>query len=439
VTGGGGFLGRHIVARLLARGDRVRVYGRRRYPDLAEAGVDCRRGDLANPPLLQAACEGVDTVFHLASLADIWGSRKLFHQTNVQGTLNAVAAASGAGVGRFVYCSTPSVVYRGPISGGDESLPYPDRHLCVYAETKAQAERVVLGANHPSFLTCALRPHLIWGPGDTHVIPTVIDRARHGRLWRIGDGRNRISISYVEDVAAAHLAAADCLAPGHPAAGQAYFIVDDEPVNCWDFIDEVLAMAGAPPVRRRLPVGLAGAVGAVMEFWCGLAGSRRAPVMTRFLASQLGTEHWFSNGRAKRDLGWAPAVDRREGLRRMFAQADAAARPARKNGHMSPAKANDPRERKNEAGAGKGRPAQTAGGTLDHVAAARGHAAPNADELLARREAARLSGAGPGKTEARTKNSPLKWIALLVAALLGFLAVWTMHGMLAGPWSPLKP
>jgi nucleoside-diphosphate-sugar epimerase len=315
VTGGGGFLGRHIVRKLRERGFSVRVAGRRAYPDLAAGGVECVRADVADAEAVRNACAGVAAVFHVASRSGIWGPRSVYHRDNVLGAENILAACRHNGVRRLVYTSTPSVVYGdGPIEGGDESLPYPRRYLTPYAATKAEAEQMILAANGDGFRTCALRPHLVWGPGNDQLIQKLIWRARNGRLAQVGDGKNRISVSYVENVADAHVAALDALANGTGAAGKAYFVNDTEPVLCWEFIRRILECAGAPYPKRRVPLWLAYGFGAVCEAAGRLTGRKADPVMTRFLAMQFATSHWFRTDAARRDLGWSPAVSLDEGL-----------------------------------------------------------------------------------------------------------------------------
>jgi len=200
----------------------------------------------------------------------------------------------------------------------DESAPYPKRWLARYPHSKALAEQLVREANgQHNLLTCALRPHLIWGPRDQHLIPRLLDRARQGRLRRIGYGRNMIDAVYVENAAEAHLRAADALQPGSPACGKAFFITNGEPVNCWQWINEILSLAELPPVKRQISRPAAYAVGAALEgLWAVL---RRAdePPMTRFLAAQLGTSHYFDITAARRDLGYAPSVSMAEGMNRL--------------------------------------------------------------------------------------------------------------------------
>jgi nucleoside-diphosphate-sugar epimerase len=316
VTGGGGFLGSAVVRQLLARGDIVRSLSRQRYPVLDALGVEQFQGDIADQDTGRRAVAGCDVVFHVAAKAGIWGPAAEYHRANVVGTANVIAACRTHGVGRLVFTSSPSVVAAGHnIAGGDESLPYPRHYLAHYPQTKAEAERLVQQANGPDLATVSLRPHIIWGPGDNHLIPRLIERARAGKLRQVGDGTNRVDVTYVDNAAAAHLLAADRLAPRSPVAGKAYFISQGEPVVLWPFINRILELAGMSPVTRRVPLALAYAAGAMLETVFRLLGQTDEPRMTRFLAVQLGTSHWFDISAARRDLGYEPAVSTDEGLR----------------------------------------------------------------------------------------------------------------------------
>ncbi len=320
VTGGGGFLGHAIVQQLRGRGDAVRSFSRQRYPALDALGVEQAAGDLADADAVAVAVAGCDVVFHVAAKAGVWGPAAEYERANVLGTRHVLAACRRHGVRRLVFTSSPSVVGAGhDIRGGDESLPYPRHYLAHYPRTKAQAEREILAANGTDLATVALRPHLIWGPGDHHLIPRLLARARAGQLRQVGDGSNRVDVTYIGNAAAAHLLAADRLAPGATAGGRAYFISDGEPVLLWPFINRVLAEAGLPPVRRRIPAAVAYAAGAVLEAVYGLLRRPDEPRMTRFLARQLSTSHWFDISAARRDLGYEPAVSTEEGLRRLGA------------------------------------------------------------------------------------------------------------------------
>ena len=267
VTGGGGFLGRYLVEQLVARGDRVRVLGRGSYPELDALGVETVRGDVADRQTAVEACRGVDVVFHAAAISGIGGPWDLYYRTNTLGTRHVVEGCLAHGVGRLVYTSSPSVTFDGTDQRGvNESAPYPTQWLAHYPRSKALAEQHVLeSSGRQGLLCCALRPHLIWGPRDRHLIPRLLARARSGRLRRVGDGTNLIDMVYVENAAAAHLRAADALVPGSVVAGRAYFISQGEPVNCWQWIDEILALAGLPPVKRAISFSSAWRVGAAME------------------------------------------------------------------------------------------------------------------------------------------------------------------------------
>lgn len=322
VTGAGGFLGRYVAEMLIERGDSVRALCRGRYEELDALGIETVQADLRDRDAVAAACQGVDVVYHVAGVAGIWGPWKHYHGINTLGTEHVVAGCRTHGVGRLVYTSSPSVTFDGqPQRGIDESAPYPTRWLCHYPHTKALAEQHVLAANgRDGLLTCALRPHLIWGPRDRHLIPRLIDRARQGRLRRVGDGTNRVDMVYVENAAEAHLQAADALVEGSAVAGRSYFISQGEPVNCWDWIDQILALAGLPPIERSISLGAARRVGAALEGLHALLRLRAEPRMTRFLAAQLGTDHYFDIGRAQRDFGYQPRVSTAEGMQRLAAE-----------------------------------------------------------------------------------------------------------------------
>jgi nucleoside-diphosphate-sugar epimerase len=319
VTGGGGFLGLYIVEQLVARSDRVRVLCRGKYARLEELGVECIMGDVRDAAAVAQACAGVDVVFHVAAVSGIWGSWEHYHGINTVGTENVIAACRQHNVPRLVYTSSPSVIYDGSDHrNANESLGYPARYLCHYPHSKALAERAVLAANGASGLaTTALRPHLIWGPRDNHLIPRLVGRAKAGALRRVGPGDNLISMSYVENAAHAHLLAADRLAPGSPVAGQAYFINEPEPVNLWGWIDRLLALAGLPPVRKSISMRAAYAAGAVLETVYSLLHLAGEPRMTRFLAQQLSGTHTYDISKAARDFGYQPLVPVAEGLRRL--------------------------------------------------------------------------------------------------------------------------
>jgi 2-alkyl-3-oxoalkanoate reductase len=324
VTGAGGFLGQTIVEQLVARGDRVRAFVRRANAALEQFGVECIRGDVRDAAAIESASRGVDIVFHAAAVASLWGPWKLFFETNTQGTRNVIAGCQRSGVTRLVFTSSPSVTFAGQDQCGvDESAPYPTRWLAHYPHTKALAEQAVLASHGEQGLrTCALRPHLIWGPRDQHLIPRLLERARNGQLRQIGNGQNLIDAVYVENAATAHLLAADALEQGK-AGGKAYFITNGEPVNCWQWINQLLALAGLPPVQRRVSSRAAYAAGAMLEGLWTLTRRTDEPRMTRFLAAQLATSHYFDISAARRDLGYDPKVSMADGMERLRAWLEA--------------------------------------------------------------------------------------------------------------------
>jgi nucleoside-diphosphate-sugar epimerase len=319
VTGAAGFLGRYVAEQLAARGDQVRALCRQDSQGLDALGAEVVRADLCDRPAVVAACRGVEVVFHVGGRAGIGGRWKDYYETNVLGTRHVVEGCLLCGVARLVFTSSPSVIFDGHSQEGvDESVPYPKRWLSAYPRSKALAEQEVLAANgRGNLLSCALRPHLIWGPRDRHLIPRILAEGRRGRLRRIGDGKNRIDTIYVENAAEAHLLAADALQPGSPVAGRAYFISQGEPVNGWAWIDEVLALAGLPRVRRSISPSTAWAIGAFWDVVYGLLPLRGQPPLSRFLAAELSTSHFFDISRARRDFGYQPRISLAEGMRRL--------------------------------------------------------------------------------------------------------------------------
>ena len=321
VTGGGGFIGRSIVRALLDRGERVRVLCRGDYPLLCEWGVDLRRGDIRDQDVVAAAVEGCDAVFHTAAHIDLWGSYETFFAVNTLGTRHVIDACHQHRVPKLVYTSTPSVVHSGDaVSGVDESAPYPSQFEAHYPATKALAERDVMAANGNALSTVAIRPHLVWGPGDSSAMPRLVARAKAGRLRMVGRPQ-QIDTTYIDNAVEAHLLAYDRLGPGSPVAGKAYFITQGEPLEGPTFINDMLDAAGLPPVTRTIPAPLARSAAALAEAVWNTFKLRSEPPVTRFLVSQLSTAHWYDISAARRDLGYDPKVSYREGMVRLKAWA----------------------------------------------------------------------------------------------------------------------
>jgi len=324
VTGGGGFLGQALCRSLRARGHDVISFNRGRYAALDAIGVDQIQGDLAQRDAVIAAAQGCDAVFHNAAKAGAWGSYRSYHLANVVGTDHVIAACRAHRIGRLVYTSTPSVTHRAthPVENGiADDVPYGEGFKAPYAATKKIAEIVVLAANDATLATVALRPRLIWGVGDNQLLPRLVSRANAGRLAFVGDGNNRVDTTYIDNAAQAHVDAFDHLAPGAACAGRAYFISNGEPKTMRETLNGLLAAVGAPLVRRSIPFPVAYAAGIACEgLWHALP-LRGEPPMTRFLAEQLATTHWYDMAPARRDFGYVPAVTFDQGLSRLRANA----------------------------------------------------------------------------------------------------------------------
>jgi len=317
VTGGGGFLGQAICRLLIERGHEVASFSRSEHPALAALGVRQIRGDLADATAVRAAARGIEAIFHNAAKAGGWGRYESYRLANVVGTDNVLAACRAHGIGRLVHTSTPSVVHHGgrAVAGGNEiDTPPATRFNAAYPATKALAEKAVLAANDADLATVALRPRLIWGPGDNHLLPRLVARARAGRLRFVGDGSNRIDTTFIANAAQAHIDAFDHLAVGAACAGKAYFISNGEPRTLRETINALLAAVDAPQVRGTLPFALAYAAGAAMEAAWTLLPLPGEPPMTRFLAEQLATPHWYDIGAARRDFGYVPKIGFDQGL-----------------------------------------------------------------------------------------------------------------------------
>ena len=321
VTGANGFLGSEIVRQLRRRDDQVVALVRRSHDFLDSLGCQTHVADIRNYDAILPAFDEIDVVIHTAAVSGIWGEWKKYYSINTVGTRNVVNACREQKVQRLVYTSSPSVTFDGEHQVNvDETAPYPTKWLANYPKSKALAEQYVLEANDPpELLTCALRPHLIWGPGDPHLIPRLIERARQNKLRRVGDGRNQVDNIYVENAAYAHLLAADRLKIDSPVCGKAYFISQDDPVNCWQWINDILKLAGLQPVKKSISFFWAWRLGHAAELVYEGISSEKEPRMTRFLAAQLAKSHYFDISQAKKDLDYKPLVSNEEGMQRLAA------------------------------------------------------------------------------------------------------------------------
>ncbi len=318
VTGGGGFLGKAIVKLLLEQGHEVCSFSRNVYPQLTELGVEQFVGDLNDLAAVIKAADGCDAIYHVAAKAGVWGSYDDFYQPNVVGTMNIIQACRRCEITRLIYTSSPSVVFDGTdMEGINESVPYPDHFLAYYPQTKAAAEQLVLAANDGTLATVALRPHLIWGPEDNHLVPRILERGRVGALRRIGDRPCLVDTVYIDNAAKAHVLAGDKLAVGSAVAGKVYFISNDEPLPLWVIVNRILAAGDLPPVEKSISPRLAMLAGVILETVYRLLRLSGEPRMTRFVAKEMSTAHWFDLAAAKGDFGYQPQVSIDEGLKRL--------------------------------------------------------------------------------------------------------------------------
>ncbi len=314
ITGGSGFLGRYIARLAKKDGMEVLLYNRSKAPDDLD---DCTwiKGDINETMKLAKAMQGCHTVFHTAAIAGVWGDEKLFHKVNTQGTQSVIDACLNAGVPNLVYTSSPSVVFGiDAIENGNESLPYPDEYLTTYPKTKAAGEKLVLAANGDKLKTCSLRPHLIWGPEDQHLIPRLIEKAKSKRLKQVGDGTNLVDLTYVENAAKAHLQAAQAMDKNGKPNGNAYFISDPKPVSLWPWIFDILEKANCPLPKGKISYPKAHKIGAILEWIYSSLKLKGEPPMTRFVAAQLAKAHYFDNSAAKNDFAYSPQTDNEMGL-----------------------------------------------------------------------------------------------------------------------------
>jgi nucleoside-diphosphate-sugar epimerase len=318
VTGGGGFLGKAIVKLLRERGDEVRSFSRNEHPALSDLGVEHCCGELSDAEAVKRAAEGCDIVFHVAAKAGVWGPYEEFYRANVLGTKHVIEACRHHGIKRLVHTSSPSVVFDGTdMEGVDESVPYPEHFEAFYPQTKAEAEKLVLQANDGELATVALRPHLIWGPEDNHLVPRILERGAKGALRKLGTRECLADTIYIDNAALAHVQAADHLDIGSPVAGNAYFLSQGEPLPIWEVVNRILDAGGLPPVTRTISPALAYRIGALLEKVYTLFNLKGEPRMTRFVAKELSTSHWFDLSAARKDFGYRPEISFDEGMERL--------------------------------------------------------------------------------------------------------------------------
>ena len=314
VTGASGLLGRAVATSILAAGHEVRTL--QRSPSRVEGATDVL-GSVADATSVARATAGVDGIVHLAAKVSLAGDPAEFEAVNVGGTLRLLRAAVESGVGRFVYVSSPSVAHSGSSIVGDDAEPAdPLRAHGDYARTKAQAELLALAADSPALAVVAVRPHLVWGPGDTQLVARIVERARQGRLPLLGKGAALIDSTYIDNAASGIAAALERAPHVH---GNSYVITNGEPRPVAELLDGMCRAAGVPTPRWSVPAGVARTAGSLIEAVWRVRPGVDEPPMTRFLAEQLSTAHWFDQRRTRADLQWTPAVSLDEGFRRLAA------------------------------------------------------------------------------------------------------------------------
>jgi nucleoside-diphosphate-sugar epimerase len=316
VTGGGGFLGKAIVKKLLEKNFYVKSFSRKYYSELTDLGVDQIQGDLLNSAQIVDAFKDIGIVFHVAAKSGIWGTWDDFFGVNVTGTVNVINACKKNKIPRLIYTSSPSVIFDGKdMEGVDESVPYPDHFEGYYSETKAIAEQIVVKESSQNLHTIILRPPFIFGPEDNHIMPTIIERAK--KLKKIGRTDDLTDFTYVENAADAHILAAEKLKSNSSLSGNIYFVSQDNPISKWYMADKFLEFAGFPPITGRVSGKTAYFAGAVFELIYRFFRIEKVPPITRFAAKEAATSHWFDISRAKKELGYVPKVSISQGLEKL--------------------------------------------------------------------------------------------------------------------------
>ncbi len=316
VTGGGGFIGMSLIDALIKRKYEVSSFSRKTYAELEQKGVHQIVGDISNKENVMDACEGKGAVFHIAAKVKLWGKYNDFYSTNVMGTEHIIDACLANGIKYLVFTSSASVVFNGDnIEGSNESLPYPKHAVSNYTATKALAEQKVLAANNSSLQTISLRPHIVWGPGDNHIIPGILQRAKKGRLWQIGSNSKYISTTYISNYTDAQLLALDALINNKNIAGEAFFITNGEPIKLWDFINAILTANDYNVIDKQISKRIALVIAWIMETINKVTFSGKEPVLTRFAVKELCTSHWFDISKARNRLSYNPEISLKEGLK----------------------------------------------------------------------------------------------------------------------------
>lgn len=319
VTGGGGFLGFEICKALHNYGHAAINFSRNHYEKLDSIDVKTIKGSLTNMQDIEEALINIDAVIHTAAIAGVWGKKEDFYNTNYLGTKNLVDSCLKLNIKYFINTSSPSVVFgKDDILNGDESLEYPNKYLTHYAKTKAMAENYVLDNCSESFLAVSLRPHLIFGEDDPHIIPRLVESSKKGRLKIVGSGENLVDVIHVTNAAKAHVDALNSLVLNISISKNCYFIGQEAPVNLWTFINKILVAKKQEPVVDSISFKKAYYLGLVLEIIYKMLGiNKPEPPMTRFIATQLGKNHYFSHTKASRDFNYSIGIQIDEAIRQL--------------------------------------------------------------------------------------------------------------------------
>lgn len=311
-------MGMALIKRLIKEGHKVTSFSRREYPLHWALGIASIQADITDYEAVEKACENRDVVFHIAAKVGIWGEYDSYYSINVTGTRNVIEACRKQGVGRVVFTSSSSVVFDGSdLDGIDETYPYPAKYHSHYSATKAMAEQLIIESNSVSLKTISLRPHLVWGPYDAHLIPGILKRASSGKLRRIGDKEHFIDTTYIDNMVDALLLAAESLQTEPEAAGRNFFITNGEPARVWDFVNSIIQIAGHEPVQKKIPEKVAMFAAGTSEFFHKTFRVKSEPFMTRFAIKEICTNHWFDISSARDILGYNPSVSYAEGFKNL--------------------------------------------------------------------------------------------------------------------------
>ena len=305
-----------LIKRLISDGHQVTSYSRKEYPLHWALGISSVQADIRDLDALEKACKGMDVVYHLAAKVGIWGNYSDYESVNVTGTFNVIRACRSQGVRRIVFTSTSAVVFEGKdLEGINESQPYPEDLGSHYAASKAVAERMIIEANSEELKTISLRPHLVWGPYDAHLIPGILKRVNSGKMRRIGDQEHFIDTTYIDNMIDALVLAMVALEKNPKAAGEVLFITNGEPARVWDFMNSIVQIAGHPPIQKKTPEKMALLAAGFSEWAHRFFKIKSEPFMTRYAIQEMITNHWFDISKARELLGYNPRVSYAEGFK----------------------------------------------------------------------------------------------------------------------------